>query len=368
MDNRKMQFRVGVVVSATAILAGLLAALNSPMPGGLIPWGRGTYRIAIRLNEAPGVGEDTPVRKSGVLIGRVASIEDFDDHVVVWANIEEGRRLFGEYECQVRTSVLGDARIEFVTRPLPQGAQPLTEGATVEGTVVGNPLDVIANLQDDLATTIASLGRAGDEVADLAQRVNEAIGDETQEGRITRLMAKTELAMDQFGQAAGAFNEILGGQTPEDIERRRQMREGLAELHLLIGDARTMIRSADRNLTNLEGFTKPLGENGPQIANSIVEAVDGLDKLVEEFTILTEALNSREGTLGQLIHNPQLYENGNRLIINANTVIAQLHELLQRLRPVADDLRVFSDKIAREPGRLGTGIVPGAVNPPSPVK
>jgi phospholipid/cholesterol/gamma-HCH transport system substrate-binding protein len=90
-----------------------------------------------------------------------------------------------------------------------------------------------------------------------------------------------------------------------------------------------------------------------------VSVIDGLDRIFEEFSLLTAALNNREGTIGQLIHNPNLYENANRLAYNANVVVGQLHELLQRLRPVVEDARTFMSKIATEPGR----IISGAINP-----
>jgi phospholipid/cholesterol/gamma-HCH transport system substrate-binding protein len=147
---------------------------------------------------------------------------------------------------------------------------------------------------------------------------------------------------------------------------RRQLRQGLSELPQVISDARTtlgetrtMVQSAQRNFQNLEGFTKPLGERGSQVADSIVAAVQGLDKLVEEFTILASALNSREGTVGQLIHNPELYQNLKTLSGNANVVLKYAYDLMQGLRPTIDNIRVFTDKIAREPGRL----IGGAVNP-----
>ena len=79
-----MQFRVGVVMFATMIIGGLLATLNSPLPTGWIT-GRGTYDIKIELPEAPGIGQGTPVRKSGLLIGKVHMIEDLDDRIVVHA-------------------------------------------------------------------------------------------------------------------------------------------------------------------------------------------------------------------------------------------------------------------------------------------
>jgi phospholipid/cholesterol/gamma-HCH transport system substrate-binding protein len=404
MNERQMQFRVGMVVFATLIIAALLATLNSPLPTGWLS-GRGSYTVNIELQQAPGIGPGTPVRKSGLLIGQVKAIEDREDRIVVQARIDAGRKLFPQYACQVRTSVLGDATIDFVAAPVPPGTQPLADGATVRGDVVGNPLDMLANIQGDLQVTIQALGEAGSEVAKLARRVDEAFGSDTEEGRVKRLLDTTELAMQQFAQTMTSINEILGdeqvvmrqpvpdlepgvvpqlppgeqpaptqpppNQTPTDGQQMRQrIRQGLSELPDAVREARvtlqefrTVLQSAEKNFKNLEGFTEPLGRNGEEIASSVVEAVDGLDKLVEEFTVLSQALNNREGTIGQLVHNPQLYENLNRLVHNANQVVLQVNELTLRMRPVVNDARVFMDKVAREPGR----VITGGLNP-SPVK
>jgi len=406
-----MQFRVGVVVFATMIVGGLLAMLNGPVPTDWLP-GQDTYRIAIELPEAPGVGPNTPVHKNGILIGRVESIEDLDDGVRLQTKIDGDRRLLTNHVPHVRTSVLGDATIDFVTEPTEAPPQPLQDGAMIPGVVDPNPFDAIAklgDLQDDIQMTMQALTRAGNEVADVADRIDEAFGTETEEGRVKRLLDTTEVAMTQFAQTMTSINQILGdepidatpaafGQPPANAQPlpngqrrpgvqqqpgrqqpgvqqppageqpidgrilRQRIRQGLYELPDAVREARTamqefrvVLESANKNFENLEGFTEPLGQRGEEIANSMVEAVDGLDRLVEEFTVLSQALNNREGTLGQLIYNGKLYENLNRLIHNANQVVLQVNDLTKRLKPVVHDARVFMDKVAREPGRVVTG-------------
>jgi phospholipid/cholesterol/gamma-HCH transport system substrate-binding protein len=408
-----MQFRVGVVMFATMIIGGLLAMLNGPVPSEWLPWGGSAYEIAINLPQAPGVGPNTPVRKNGLLIGRVASIEDLDEGVELRVNIDGNRKLLTSHVPHVRTSVLGDATIDFVTTPTVGPPQPLVDGSTIQGVVDPNPFDSISrlgDLQDDIQETMHALTRAGNEVADLARRVDDAFGTETEEGRVKRLLDTTETAMSQFGQTMSSINEILGdepvsaqlpgngqqtlnrqplpngqqspagqptlngqppvngqppanGQQPIDGRQLRQrIRQGLNELPLAVREARitlqefrVVLESANKNFKNLEGFTEPLGLRGEEIATSIVDTVEGLDRLVEEFTVLSQALNNREGTIGQLIHNPQVYENLNRLVHNANQVLFRIDELVRSLRPIRDDVRAFTDKVGREPGRIITG-------------
>jgi len=403
MNERQMQFAVGIVVFATMTIGALLATLNGPLPAEWLPWAPDTYEVAIELPQAPGVDLNTPVRKNGLLIGRVAEIEDLDDGVILRVNIDGDRRLLTSHVPHVRTSVLGDATIDFVTEPINVPPQPLQDGAIIRGVVDPNPFDAIAklgDLQDDVQTTMVALARAGNEVANVAQRIDEAFGSETEQGRIKRLLDTTERAMTEVGNAAAAFNDILGdnildepatqgarpGQTAASLvnfqqrdeaqveirvettrDRLKQalneLPEAVREARITMQEFRIVLESANKNFRNLEGFTGPLGERGNQIANSIVQAAEGMDKLVEDFSVLSQALGSREGTLGRLIHDQQLYENLNRLIHNANQVVCQANELAVGLRPVVKDARVFMDKVAREPGR----VVTGGLNP-SPIK
>ena len=399
MNERQMQFRVGVVVFATIIIGLLLATLNEPLLTGWLPWGLAKYEIGIELPRAPGVALNTPVRKNGILIGRVETIVDQKEGVLLKAGIDGDRQLFAEYEPHVRTTVLGDATVEFETRPVPDGTPPVSDGFIYRnGQVDESPLESLAklgDLRDEFDSASRALTDAGEEVAKLARRINTAFGDEAEEGRVTRLLDTTENAMNQFAATMTAFNEIIGdvpadagqpaevrrfnGQVqpldtrpPVDVpppagvqppiegpELRRRLRQGLNELPDAIREFRTTLELADRNLRNLEGFTEPLGQKGEAIADALIRAVDGIDRLVDDFGVLVQALNNREGTIGRLIYDPQAYENLTRLMCNANTVLEQIYHLATRLRPVVEDARVFMDKVAREPGRL----VSGAVNP-----
>lgn len=405
MNERQMQFRVGLVVFATMIVGFVLAGLSGPMTFGWLPFGRSKYQIGIEVPEAPGVDTNTPVRKNGILIGRVKAIEDKDGGVLLKAEIDGNRPLFSDFEPHIRTTVLGDATIDFLSRQPAAGAQPVADGTIFRGRVDPNPFDSLGQLGDlkeEFGKASQSLAQAGDEVSKLAKRVNQAFGDETgqTDGRVTRLMETTERAMGQFATTMAAFNEILGdgpvdgaqpGVNPmppgvqpmpngqpqgaqaqgaqglaSGQQMRQKLRQGLDELpdaihefRITMRDSRTVLQSAERNFKNLEAFTEPLGQKGPQVTDSIIKAVDGLDRLISDLGEVARALNNREGTVYKLLHDPQVYENVNRLIFNANTVLCDVQQFLFTLKPVVHDARIFMDKVATEPGR----IINGAVNP-----
>lgn len=350
MNERVMQFRVGVMAFIALITGGLLVTLNSPIPKSWIPWEDGTYDINIDLQAAPGIGPNTPIRKNGLLIGRVKSIEDLDDRVVLKAEIDKGHNIYPGYEAEVRTSLLGDATIEFEAKKIPPNTPPLGPGASVPGRVAPSPLDGLAGLEGKVDKAADSLGDAGDEVAKLAKNLNELFEDENGKARIQNLIDKADTTMDDISDAMKGMDGL-----PQAIQDAQlTMQEARTTLEGVQG----VIASADRNLQNLEGLTEPLGKSGESVAEVFVGSVESLDRLIEQVSLLVDALNSREGTIGQLIHNRELYDDMRQLLVNTNYVVVQINKIVMRLRPVVEDARVFMDKIAREPGRL----IGGALN------
>ena len=406
MNERQMQFRVGLVVFATMIVGFVLAGLNGPMSFGWLPWGHSKYQIGIEVSEAPGVDTNTPVRKNGILIGRVKSIEDKGAGVLLNAEIDGNRPLYADFEPHIRTTVLGDATIDFVSRRPTPGMQPVADGTLFQGQVDPNPFDSLGQLGDlknEFSVASRSLAQAGDEVSKLASRVNNAFGESGPdgEGRVKRLLDTTERAMSQFAMTMQSVNEIIGDEpigvpmpngmqpsvnpqapvtqpplntqplpngqpgvqpTPNGPQIRQKLRQGLDELpdaihefRVTLHDSRTVLQSAEKNFKNLEAFTEPLGQKGPEVADAILKAVVGLDQLVHDLGAVARALNNREGTVGRLLNDPQVYENLNRLMFNANKVLCDIDELTFNLKPVVHDARIFMDKVATEPGRIVTG-------------
>jgi phospholipid/cholesterol/gamma-HCH transport system substrate-binding protein len=396
-----MQFRVGLVVFATMIVGVVLVGLNGPKS---FDWLRSKYQVGIAVPEAPGVDTNTPVRTNGILIGRVKSIEDQDGGVLLKAEIDTNRPLYADFEPHIRTSVLGDATIDFLSRQPAPGAQPVPDGTIFQGRVDPNPFDSLGQLGDlknEFAAASRSLAQAGDEVSKLANRINNAFGDDMGpdgEGRMKRLLDTTERAMKQFEHTMYSVNEIIGDepiattqpgviqpgvvqpplevqppgkqppatQSPDGQQMRQRIRQGLNELpdaihefRLTMRESRGVLQSAEKNLKNLEAFTEPLGQKGGDFAETILKAVSGLDQIIRDLGDVARALNNREGTIGKLIHDPTMYENLNRLMFNVNQVLCDIRELTFNLKPIVHDARIFMDKVAVEPGR----IISGAVNP-----
>jgi len=362
MDDRTKQFRVGVVVFATAIITALLIVLTSDFS-----WApfKKQYQLKILVDQAPGVAPETPVRRRGILIGRVAEVDDTDNGALITVNIDQHKQVKSNENARVQTSLIGDAVLEFMPVRPSMGAQPVPPGSTVEGMYNPSPMDLIANLQGDLKQTIISLGRAGDEVGNLAAKMNTAFGDQDAE-RMNRLLTSTELAMTRFAKSMGDVDDVLG-----DDEFRQDFKEGLAQLPSMVADAKAVMEgleravgSADQNLVNLQGFTNPFGERGPEIVDALEAGAENFSELLGESALLVKSINSSEGTVGMLLHDRQLYDQIASTVGLVRRLVSNIEVMSRRLRPILDDVRVFTDKIARDPGRIARGVI----NRETPIK
>lgn len=405
MDDRVVKFRVGVVVVSTMILGGILVLLFGDARWLL----RSVKTIHIHFNDAPGVTEGTPVRKSGILIGRVTRVEFADQGGVnVTTEIDTKVKLYRSEVPQVTGSLLGgDVVIQFVKRvrppttetsptatpptgapraAAPPGAAPpgtgppdavpqtktadpaadapsaqkaaaakappepadalLQDGDFIQGSVAPSPVQVITNLEGNLSVAIDSLSNAGNEVGKLATYINKMLADNDQQ--ITRIVNKAEQTLDTFQRALANVDDVIGNE-----KVREDLRVAISELPQLLTDTRgamntvrTTVESVDRNLRNLEGFTGPLGDRGEEIVNRADQAIARLDDMLGEMSDFGKKLNSGEGSLGQLMRNPDLYQ-------HLNAAAKNIEQITCQMKPILADARVFSDKIARRPELLG---------------
>ncbi len=251
MDERVVQFRVGVMVLATFIIAGILVVLFGSLPSFTTP--RNTIYITFR--QALGVSRDTPVRKSGILIGRVTDVELDDIGVLITAEINASVKLYTNEICQVGSSLLGgDAVIQFIgfNEKLPK--QPIEDGSRIAGISTVDPAQAISNLEGTLATAVASVSTTSDEIGKLAHRVSDLL--ENNDEQIVRVVSKAEETLDRIRMVADNTNDVIGDKNTQD-----KLKQSLNDLPDILRDTREAVngfkvtlQAADRNLQNMEGL------------------------------------------------------------------------------------------------------------------
>ena len=371
MNETRLAWRVGIVVICAAIIFAILILLLGE------GW-QSQYTVFVDAPMAPNVTHNTPVRKNGILIGRVSNVENQDRNVRLTLKIRSDEAIYENEVCKIGTaSFLGDAVLDIVPGNNPNRGEPLSDRSVFANVAVDrNPLelvDVAMDLETDVRTALASVRKAGDtvdqagqEIATLASKLQEAIGDDNGDLRqflssTRQLATKAETAIDNFNTLMVNINEFAG-----DPEMRENIREGIRKLPELIdeinstvADTRETINgfrkvgdSAEDNLANLTEFTRALGEQGPEVLERINKSLADVESLMGDVRGLAQGLGNSNGTVSKLLNDPELYNNLNETMYNIRKVSVQLE-------PLMNDIRFAVDGIARDPGQLGAR---GALN------
>jgi phospholipid/cholesterol/gamma-HCH transport system substrate-binding protein len=360
MSERQLQFRVGVFVSLA--LASIVALVFEF--GEIQTFLRPKYTVKIRFKTATGIAVSTPVRRNGVLIGSVKSVQ-FDDEnggLVVHASIKDGVRLWPDGHVRLVSSLLGDSAIEFLPG---KSTQALKDGDTVEAEPAVDPLNVVGRMEQNVSLLIDSFQQTSREWQSVGHNLNSVL--QTNQGNLHTVVARaaealTEVAhtMKTVDQTLQDTSRLIGDpQTQENLRKTMNALPVLAEeTQRTVAAVRAAVQKMDENLSNLNAVTAPLAKNGVTLATRIENTLSNVETLSEELTLFAKLVNSPEGTIHKLAADPQLYVNLNRSAESASL-------LLRNLEPVIRDLRVFSDKVARHPELVG---VSGALRGSSGIK
>jgi phospholipid/cholesterol/gamma-HCH transport system substrate-binding protein len=289
------------------------------------------------------------VRKNGIRIGYVTNVEMNADNtgVVIAVSIQNKWKLYKNEICSSQANIMGDAYLDIVRdfkKPAP--AEQIKNGEYIAGGESKDPLTMVKDVQGQFTNTIDSVRDTSDSFRGTSddlrltlQKLNLML-DENRRGIKT--------AIDQANSILADTRGVIGDETT-----KRNLRAAIEELPLMIKDTHETVRSmqqtmqlVDENLRNVRGFTRVLNDNGAQVIGNLEKGTRNLSTLVSDMSEFTEKLNSSEGTVGMLINDPQLYQHLNRAARN-------IDEITRELKPIVDDARVFSDKIARHPESLG---------------
>lgn len=377
MDENKLRFGVGVLVISAIGIAVILTFLFGAFPNVLSE----QYTLLVRFPSAQGIGLNTNVVRDGVRIGRVADIKlRREGGVLVTLEMKEKFRdsLTHRYIPQIGAGniVSGDAKIEFV-QGSPSDLQQAWGGNTqildepyspIEETIdYGMVTPSLLQMQDDMARTFDTIREAGESIATAGGSVNDLALEIQQrvsgtDSRMDQVTEEAVVALEEFQAAMRDIREIVG-----DPQLKQNLESALRQLPQVLQDASTTLDTAQatfdsfkrvgnaaertvdsfsRSASNIEQFTEPLGRRGEELVSQASQTLTRLDAALRQAEAFGKSLNNSDGTLKRLLEDDEIYWQVRRTIENIEQASA-------RVRPIMDDVRIFSDKIARDPRQLG---------------
>lgn len=388
MDENKLRFGVGVLVISAIGIGIILTFLFGAFPSVL----QREYTLNVVFPSAEGIGPNTAVVRDGVRIGRVSSIDLRDEGgVLVTLSMEASKVLTHNYVPQISTGnfVTGDAQLEFVRAPsetltrifaddMDVVSKPYTDGEFLD---YGTKSESLFEMQNDLESTFEAIRNAGmtitaaaDSVNQLATGVREIVGGT--DSKFDQVADEAIKAMQEFQGAMEDIRSIVGnpqlqanledtfaqlpvvlddvrlalGSAQQTFDRFEKVgvqfeRVGEAAVETVKG-AKSTVDSAQKAVQNIEQFTEPLAANSDAIVKQVMRTLDQLDSTMTEVNGFVVAMNNESGTVRRLIEDEDLYWQIRRTVENVEQATA-------KIRPILDDVRIFTDKIARDPRQLG---------------
>jgi phospholipid/cholesterol/gamma-HCH transport system substrate-binding protein len=242
-----------------------------------------------RFNDVSGMSVSSPIYANGYRVGVVEAIDyDFSrpDNIVATISLDQRLRLPRGTRAEISSDLLGNVKLE-----LKMGENPLDRlaiGDTITGEVQQGMMGKAAKTVPQIEQMLPKLDSILSSVNTLL--ANPALANSVQnvEG-ITANLNKTTNELRQLSVS-------LNSQLPQ------------------------MLTKANGVLTNTEGLTRQLNEI------NVASTMNKVDQTLANVQQMTKSLNSKEGTLGLLLHDPQLYYNLSATMGDADKLLIDLRE------------------------------------------
>lgn len=371
MASRRMEFFIGMMVIGIVAGVFVMTILFGSEKGFFV--GGGGKRLTIVFEKAGGVTQNSLVLKNGIKIGRVYSVDLVDDRdkaeVKVTFELNPDAKIYSNEYAKINRTFLGDASIEFVKNPEYKGEIVELEPTDfIVGQNGGDMMNAVSNIEGDLAKALQNINQAAQGLTLFMENLNSFIGDEEElNAKKTRLQAiftEVNETLTSIKTLATHMDSIVAdeelnadirraaSEVPQILERVDSLMENA---NALASDARqTMARAettfdlVDKNLDNVNRFTTSLSEQGPEIMTSLNEGAAEVKSMTLNIASLASELEAQfkdpTTPLGMLA-DQETADSLRRIVRNAE-------DLTEKVYPILDDARVFSNKIAHRPSSL----------------
>lgn len=313
MKSRLRDFFVGVtsIVALTGFAALLL------LFGELASLWQKRYPLHIRANESAGLRAGSQVTLNGVVIGTVESIDVSLDDVAHPVRI----RAFIQERFDVPLGVTPSVSISL-----------LGGGQRLDLQVPADPsVQLVMASRTQVSEIVADFETLGDVIRYVKSAVEEA------RGTLARLEGGFENAGKTFEKVGGTLDDIstLSKQAGQTLAKAdawlgdEQLRE---DFRGALFNAREATATIARVVANFEG-------DAPKLMGSLTRAGDQLSRSLEQLDQLLAQAREGKGTVGQLMSNPDLYNNLNDASQRLTSLLRQAQLLLEKIRQEGLDVK-----------------------------
>jgi len=389
MNDNALRFRLGVFVLTVLILLAVMITVFSGAP---MMFTRNN-RFVILLPNASGVGPGTPIRRSGVRIGEVETLDLDDESGKVRVNVLIDRKhtIRANEEPILNRGLLGDTTIDFVTKApngKPPDTAPLEPGTVMQGRAQPDAQTLLNQTTEMMPSTqqaVVELGKAAQSfnqmVPELSKTNAEAqvtlrnwgkLGErmdvllQTNQDKLIKTLEDLDDTLTRVGRTFSDENQRNLSATLRNVKNSSDSLDSITkntdamvkESRATIERINSSLRETDQVLQNMQKATKPMADRSEAVMKNLDESTRKLNQTMDDVQNLMRAFTRSDGTLQRLMTDPSLFN-------NLNDAACMMAHVLPRLDRILKDFEVFADKVARHPELIGVG---GAVRPSGGIK
>lgn len=294
-------YRRNVVVGLTVLVAGLILGWMILQFGGSIasPFTEKQLPITLVTTRADGLSDGSPIFYRGVLVGRVSNVTRADDMITIYVQglVAAAPPLPSNVYARVRTQGLIGSGAGVAIELLPGETVPtgrLTAGTTIKAEFVG--LDIIPPEFADLATELrktAQQFRESGVIGNLNQQITKA-------GAV--LDSADALLKDPKLQAD--LKESLANL----LEITQKANRVAGNLEKLTDNFNTLSTETKDAVTEARGVISKTEGHLDQLTAQLNDRLSQAGTLLEQFNAIAAKVDKGQGTAGQLVNDPRLYE------------------------------------------------------------
>lgn len=357
MAERGLRLKLGAFLAGTLLILAGLVIFFGRAPD--LFSNKASYTVL--FPEAPGIGPGTPIRKSGVRIGDVDSLELDPQTGQVRIHIRVDRKFLprtSEDATITKGLLSGDAAIDFLPRLPEEGLPPHPGEIYPPGSeIIGVPPITPRSLLTPASGVLASAQQSLDRIVKAFEKLE----------RLERLGPKFETALDEFAALARdarafipdlkktneKFQNLLGSDVPNmpaDLIAL-QPPQDQANVKALIRDLQELVRSIKPAVDDVRGMVKRLEPEVEGAVKSARQTFDGVNDVLtpENRRQFTELLKNINGVAVYVVKIStaltSLLDNAERTLKNIDIQVTSAGALIADVRAVTKPLAVKSESI-----------------------
>lgn len=323
MRAQQSDVRIGLCsVISLAAMTILVAWLFSPATASW-PWRR-TYAVHVVFDRPTTLQAGTRAAVGGIPIGRVRKVAFADPDslaggMLVELAVDSDHRLRrGSWARSIETASSGRASLQIL--PGASEEPPLEQGATIRGEViagmsallspevvssidrsanrVGEAADKLAVVLDDFRTAVRPLAPA---------TVDEVGGPP---GNLTSALARLDVSLKSLNDLVGdgALRAELKSAVHNLYGISTDGKQLVADARVALSDGRALIADSQKLTARSQSAVEGVERRISDASQGLSDTLNLASTLLKELNAMVGTISRREGSLGKMLYDDQLYE------------------------------------------------------------